>query len=271
MGPFTVLGASGFIGSHLVSWLRQHGADVATPQRDATIGPEPLGAVVYCAGVTADFRARPLDTVESHVCSLRDLLAGHELESLTYLSSTRVYRRAQDTSEQTRLTVDPADPEDLYELSKLTGEALCRSAGPTRHHAVRLSNVYGPRRDRDDFVSALVDQAVTVGRVTVRSAPSSAKDYVSIHDVAPLLAAIAERGTKPTYNLARGRNTSHAEILEALAGATGCDVAFEPGAPSVAFTPIDVRRISDEFGAPTHDIVDDLPALVAARQGRSPG
>src|SRR5215472_2089070 len=69
MSGYTVLGASGFIGQHLVRYLRQNGETVWTPPRDAPeIYAQDLGRVVYCIGLTGDFIERPLDTVEAHVC-----------------------------------------------------------------------------------------------------------------------------------------------------------------------------------------------------------
>jgi len=72
---FTVLGAGGFIGSHLLAHLRQAGHDCFAPARgDATLFAEELGHVIYCIGLTADFRSRPFDTVRAHVCLLADVL-----------------------------------------------------------------------------------------------------------------------------------------------------------------------------------------------------
>lgn len=57
----TVLGASGFIGRHLTAELERRGVDHHSPGRHESPGGGPLGHVVYCAGVTGDFRRRPLD------------------------------------------------------------------------------------------------------------------------------------------------------------------------------------------------------------------
>ena len=113
----TVLGAQGLIGSQILHYLQQRGVDTFAPAKhDERIFTEPLGQVIYCIGLTADFRQRPLETVEAHVCLLRRLLATAQFESLTYLSSTRVYAQSDDTSENANLVVNPNQASDLYNL-----------------------------------------------------------------------------------------------------------------------------------------------------------
>src|SRR5687768_14738265 len=87
----TVLGSQGFVGRHVVQELEQRGLPYFAPPREAPLSGTPLGDVIYCIGLTADFRSRPFETVEAHVVKLRDVLEGCDLDSLLYLSSTRVY------------------------------------------------------------------------------------------------------------------------------------------------------------------------------------
>jgi len=79
MNRCTVLGGQGFIGRHLTRYLRGLGYEVWVPDREALDDylkmPETtLGEVFYCIGLTADFRARPFDTVRAHVSLLADVL-----------------------------------------------------------------------------------------------------------------------------------------------------------------------------------------------------
>ena len=71
MTQFTVIGASGFLGSRLVTALTASGHEVYAPTRDdPALFTRPLVRVFYCAGLTGDFIARPFDTVEAHVSLL---------------------------------------------------------------------------------------------------------------------------------------------------------------------------------------------------------
>lgn len=264
---FTVLGASGFIGSALAAALRANGYSVYTPQRgDPAVFEADLGHVIYCIGMTADFRSKPFETVDAHVAVLADVLRRAHFESLLYLSSTRVYANAARAEEQACLQVDPADPSDLYNLTKLTGESLCRTCGKPGVRVARLSNVVGADPDSENFLSALIREALG-GRVELRSDPDSSKDYILLDDVVALLPAIAAGGKHWLYNVASGRSLRHAELVARLAALTGCEVAVRPAAPRVDFPVIDTARIRDEFYFSAGSVVDSLARLVEqARQ-----
>jgi nucleoside-diphosphate-sugar epimerase len=258
----TILGAGGFIGSHLAAFLDRSGLAFQAFGRDPPAGT-PLGHVIDCVGVTGDFRARPLETVAAHVGRLPALLGAADFDSFLYLSSVRLYRRgAGPAREEEALILDPADPDTLYDVSKAAGEALVLSLGP-KARVARLANVYGARQ-RDTFLAALIAEGKTSGIVRLRSAPDSRKDYVDVEDVVELLVKIALGGRHRLYNIASGVQISHARLLAALAECTGWRVEVAGDAPLIPFPPIDVSRISDEFGFAPRNLFDALPAVVAA-------
>jgi len=246
---WTVLGASGLIGRHVVARLRTTGETVFAPGRtDAGIYERRLGHVIYAIGLTADFRQRPFDTVQAHVSRLAEILQRTDFDSLLYLSSTRVYMHAEDSSEDAPLSVRSQDPSDLYNLSKLMGESLCLHSGRPSVRVARLSNVIaGEDTDTDNFVPSIV-RAARAGCIVLHTALDSAKDYIHIEDVAELLPRIAVQGRERLYNVASGVQVSHAQWIELLAAQTGCKVEVASGAPTVRFAPIDIRRVQREFG-----------------------
>lgn len=243
----TVLGGHGYIGQHLVAYLRQIGYICWVPERgDGSLFERDLGTVFYCIGLTADFRNRPFDTVDAHVGVLREVLQRAHFDQLIYLSSTRVYLGATDTDEEQTLTVNVGDPDELYKLSKLMGESLALHSGrPCK--VVRLSNVVGGANgNSDSFVYGLLREARS-GHVVLRSDPDSAKDYIHIDDVTALLARIAAGSQYRIYNLASGVQTSHRQWLEHIGAATGCTWSVSPDAPLQQFFTINTRRIQTEF------------------------
>ncbi len=254
---FTVLGGRGFIGSHLVRHLRNQGHEVWVPQRDdpALFGRE-LGHVIYAIGLTADFRRRPLETVEAHVGVLRRVLVAGQFESLTYLSSTRVYAGAASTSEAAALRADPNAPGDLYNLSKLLGESLCLHCGHVGMKVARLANIVGappapgPASDPGgaNFIDALLDAGRRTGHVRLETSLASAKDYLGIDAAVDLLARIALSAHTGIFNVASGHDVSNAEIKRLIERETGWSVAVAPNAPTWSFAPIDVSRVTRLFG-----------------------
>lgn len=233
---FTVVGAAGFVGSRLCATLKARGAQVWAPARDEPWPwHRPLGHVLYCAGLTADYLARPFNTVQAHVSHLAAVLQ-HGLQhgamdSLVYLSSTRLYDALGDSlaREDAVLPMAPANPRHLYDLSKALGESLCQVAGQGRARVARLACVYEGLRDADGFLPALLRQ-VQVARntgaqvVEVASSPHFTRDYVHVDDVVEALIRIALHGHEPVYNVASGANVSNAELFAYLERRTGCQV-----------------------------------------------
>lgn len=261
LSTFTVLGASGYIGSRLVAHLQAQGHSVWSPARGAAeVFTRQLGHVIYCVGLTADFRTRPFDTVDAHVGLLAEVLRRAQFHSLLYLSSTRVYMGATRTDEDAPLAVLPGDLSYLYNLTKLTGESLCHACGRPGVRVARLSNVVGPGMDAasGNLVADLLHQAQG-GRIVLRSDPQSAKDYVHVDDLLDWLPRIALAGRAATYNVASGRQTTHAQWLAWLQARTGCSVEVAGQAPLQAFHPINVLRLQGEWGvAPRAVLADDL-------------
>lgn len=265
----TVLGASGFIGTHIAGYLNATGVPVWAPDRnDPEILTRDLGDVVYAIGLTADFRTRPYETMDAHVSRLSDVLSRGNFDRLLYLSSTRVYGRAESGVEDADILVNPADPSDLYNLSKLAGESLCRAAGNGVRIA-RLSNIIGRDPESENFVSALVREAVQSGRIELQSNPRSAKDYLMIHDAVDAIVTVLRHGDRPIYNIASGVQRTAGEIAKAISRATSAKVEVAHGAPQFDFPEINVSRLSRAYAAlgrhwSPADVLDHLEDLVAA-------
>ena len=87
----TVLGHSGFIGSHIVDGLKSKGMKVFLPGRNEDLRGKTLGKVIYCIGLTADAKKKPFDTIAAHINKLSEIILHSDFEDITYASSTRVY------------------------------------------------------------------------------------------------------------------------------------------------------------------------------------
>ncbi|HEX3579437.1 MAG TPA: CmcI family methyltransferase [Thermoanaerobaculia bacterium] len=258
----TVLGASGFIGSHLVRYLQQHGIEHQAPARHERLAGRDLGHIIYCIGLTADFRDRPFDAVEAHVSKLVEILRTATFESILYLSSIRLYAGSNGVARETDdLRFNPAHFEDIYTLSKATGEAVVLALGP-KGRVVRISTAYGVDQPQS-FLGSIIQEAIREGRITLRSALESERDYISIDDLVPLLVRIATNGRHQIYNAGGGKNVTNGEVTAAISALTGCTVSVVADAPKTGFARIDCSRIEEEFGFSAARVLDDLPRLVA--------
>jgi nucleoside-diphosphate-sugar epimerase len=264
---FTILGASGFIGATLAAWLQSqdepvHGITRAVLPR-LLAEHRPVGHVIDCIGLTGDFRERPLDTAEAHVGLVARCLAELRFDSFLLLSSTRVYTRAFATHERALLAADPTDPSELYNVTKLAGEALCLADPRPTVRVARLSNVYGIGMPATSFLGEVLREGRETGQVTFRQGPTSAKDYISVAAVVRILPAIASAARYRLYNVATGHNTEHAAIARCLHDSAGWRTSFAADAPTVRHRPIDTARLEAEFGAAHGDLINDLPGMLA--------
>ena len=261
---FTVLGHTGFIGRRLAALLEAQDEVVYTPAHgDRGVFEHHLGHVIDCVGCDRSVTEAHA-VVDSHVTHLSNVLAHAKFDSFLYLSSTRVYLNARHANEDAELTVLPDDPDRLFNLTKLTGEALCLSMDKPDVRIARLSNVYGynPRSTR--FLASLIRAAVTGGCLKLSLSPESAKDYVSTDDVTDMLPRIALSGRHRIYNLAAGRNTSARVLVGKIQELTKCRSEWQEGAPTIRYPEISIDRLVGEFGYSPRDVIEDLASVIAA-------
>lgn len=214
---FTILGASGFVGRNLVKYLKSAGLQCKAPHRDSIkTARNYAGHLIYAIGLTSDFRTHPLETVEAHVCLLHKILAEAEFDSLTYLSSTRLYQGVEGTAENSSLKINPHALDSIYNISKAMGESLCLHSGRKNVKIARVSNIVGLRDDADIFIEQVLHDVVAKGRVHIQDSLLHAKDYVSIDDAVSAIVKIALSEADGCFNIASGENTSHRKLLRHL-------------------------------------------------------
>jgi nucleoside-diphosphate-sugar epimerase len=246
--PFTVLGGRGFIGSRLVAFLARNGIPCQAPDRDDTTHfRAPLGHVVYCIGLTADYAVRPFDTVEAHVSLAARYLKECDFASFVYLSSTRLYDAGGGGQVEAPLHLDPSNPRHIYDFSKGLGESLCNVAGRDRARVARLSSVYSDDLGDETFLHGLLRRARSEPEVLVQTAPDSERDYVHIDDVCLALVAIAVMGRRLIYNVASGENVSNVDLFAAIEEANGCRIRASAPRTGARFTKVDVLPLEEDF------------------------
>lgn len=262
MIKYSIFGPNGRIGRALVRHLfKDRDVEVRCMPRNVEKSDlRDLGSVVYAAGLTADFRQRPFDTMRAHVTSISDILEFGTFDSLTYLSSTRLYQHASSGSVDAKFTVDSQSPCDIYTLSKLSGEALCLQANEAVRVA-RLSNVVGLGEvGADTFVGAIAQEAMS-GCIKFRTSQSSAKDYIWLDDVVQLLVEIPVKAHQRIYNLASGQKITNKEWAAALKNQTGCEIIFDENAPEIVFHDIDIEKTKADFGFRAVSVIERVSEI----------
>jgi len=259
---FTVLGANGFIGSNIVKYLKEQEIECHTPEiRKEDISNHSLGHVIYAIGLTSDFRTRPFDTVNAHVCTLQKILQEINFDSFLYLSSTRVYAGSNSACEEDNLTVNPLSINEIYNISKIMGESLCLASEKSNIRIARLSNVIGDEYLSGSFLDSVLRDILEKQKVVLRTTLDSEKDYISINDVIEILPEITMRGKEKIYNVANGKNTKVNEILKAISRVTKFDIEVSNDANYTTFPKISIGRIRKEFlfnPTPISEIIEDL-------------
>ena len=263
----TVLGANGFIGTHLTHYLKTHNIAYHAPKKeDKTIFEKNLGNVIYAIGLTADFRTRPLETVEAHVCLLNRLLKQKNFESLTYISSTRVYAGSESTDENAILKVNPIHYGDLYNLSKLMGESLCLHNGRLNTKVIRLSNIIGVRTDNDFFLDQLITEGQLHGSIEFQTSLDSQKDYLYIDDAVSSIVAITRSSENGIFNVASGESISNGQIADFIHNRFGFDIHVRSDAPRLNFIPIETTKTSRLFAFNPRKFIDYFPDYLSKIQ-----
>ena len=251
---YTIFGSTGRIGSYLKKKIISDGNSVFSPSRkDYYSAHKNLGHVVYCSGVTSDFKYRSFDTIESHVCLLSFLLKHKNFESFNYLSSTRL-------NFPKRSYINKISPKfyggceiDIYNASKLAGEALCIQSKISNVKITRICHVVNPNdKQRENFLSDICGQAKK-GEVVLNSSLETKKNYIHIDDLSFLLQLIGPFGKKKFYNIGSNNLISNNEIIKKLTKITKCSVTMSNDAQTVLESKINISSLKKEFHyKPTH-------------------
>jgi UDP-glucose 4-epimerase len=257
-----VTGGAGFIGSHLVEGLLQHGWSVrvlddfssgneenlaATCDRidllrgdvrdTAVLARAVVGAdvIFHLAAIASVPRSveEPFDTHDVNLNgTVRLLEAARDagVRRVVFAASAAIYGEGEELPKREEMAPDPASP---YALQKYAGECYC--AFFSRFHgletvSLRYFNVYGPRQSPGSAYASVVPlfvQACLKGDAArIDGDGKQTRDFVFVGDVvrANLLAADTAGISGITMNVASGRSTSVNQLLATIQEITGAHV-----------------------------------------------
>ncbi|PMH74644.1 NAD-dependent epimerase/dehydratase family protein [Vibrio cyclitrophicus] len=260
---YTIIGGQGFIGSTLVSYLKDKGANVYVPKKnDNSIYQNKLGTVIYCAG-NGDCINTPHKVLEANVLLLSKILQDSDFDKLIYLSSTRVYMGSDAAHESSSLTVFNNDDRRLFNITKLVAEELCLKSN-RKTIIIRPSNVYGVALNSPLFLPSITRDAIKHGKITMYISPDYSKDYVSVDDVVRTIHDLANKKhlSKKIYNVASGENTSAYKIAQTLVEATGCQVEWVNTVTDEMFPTTDISSLKSDIDYNPRNVINDISEMV---------
>ncbi|UOE44485.1 NAD-dependent epimerase/dehydratase family protein [Agromyces larvae] len=294
MARAVVIGANGFIGSHLVDGLVREGHDVRAfdrfSSRRATFTSDSVEVVTgeflsradleaavegqeyvfhFLSTTTpATAEADPTLDIRTNVAQTVELLescAAAGVEHLYFASTGGAIYGDQGLAEYSES--DRALPISPYAIGKLTIEHFLHYFQAThglRSTVLRVSNPFGTRQkpnSKQGLIPIALRQ-IALGRPVVRFGDGSmVRDYVYVEDLVKMVLAITGHETAhDLYNLGSGVGYSVNDVFDSIRRVTGeeFEIVERPVPPTfVDRVILNTDRYRDEFGEHSLTSLDD--------------
>ena len=297
MSRVLVLGANGFLGSHIVDSLIASGYSVRAFDRfsnqdirfienenielfsgdflnrsDIRKALNGVEYVFHLVSTTnpATAEADPLIDIDTNikgsVALFQDCVASGRVKRVLYASSGGTVYGEHDSSEPINES-EPTLPVSPYGIGKLTIENYLRYFSVKEgleSVSFRIANPYGERQPlmrKQGVIPIFLEKIMKGEEVTILGDGSMVRDYIYVKDVADMMVeTLAHTPKYDVYNIGSGRGSSVSEIVDTVAEVTGLGVkSIYKSAPKtfIHTSVLDTSRYDNEFGRHNHTSLRD--------------
>ncbi len=285
MANCLVLGANGFLGSHLVDSLISQNHFVRafdkyvddktrfTPSNNIELFPgeflnesdlakslENIDYVFHLVSTTTPISSEdnPLVEIDTNIRYSVELFSKcveKRVKKVIFASSGgSIYGNASLDKINEDILPEPISP---YAIGKLTVEKFLsyfRAKYGLESVVYRISNPYGSRQSlnaRQGVIPIFLNQVINDEPITIYGDGSMVRDYIYVSDVVKMISRSFIEAKSPIYNLGSGVGVSVNEIVESIYSVVGQTTKLNHVATPSTFVQknvLDVTRFVDEFG-----------------------
>jgi UDP-glucose 4-epimerase len=281
-----VLGANGFIGSHLVDKLVQKGESVRAFDRfgerpvnfslnanieqfsgnflnraDLESALEGMDYVFHLVSTTTPATAEndPLIDIDTNIRMSVEFLeecVKHDIKRVIFASTGGAIYGDVNSDAPISEDTNP-QPVSPYAIGKLTIEHYLRYFSRKFDLSTltfRISNPYGERHspiNRQGVIPIFLHHIANNEPITLLGDGSMVRDYLYVEDLASLIALSFQGAKQPLYNLGSGQGVNLNELIETIKKVTQREIDIEhlPKPPTfVQKAVLDISRFKAEFG-----------------------
>lgn len=296
MSKCLVLGGNGFLGSHLVDALIEHGHEVRAFDRfkegkhtfsanehvdimpgdflnraDLTKALQDIEYVFHFISTTTPIASEndPLIDIETNIrmsVELFEECVKANIKKVVFASTGgAIY--GSNSSEHVSEAVLPL-PISPYAIGKLSIEHYLRYFATKRgleSVVFRISNPYGERQSlaaKQGVIPIFLQHIAKNEPITVLGDGTMVRDYIYVKDMAQMIAQSFASTTQDIYNLGSGQGVSVNELVETIGGIVPNEIQIthQDNPPTfVEKIVLDTSRFTEEFGiVPKTDLADGI-------------
>lgn len=257
-GRLVVVGATGFVGSHVAARARRAGWPVVElSSRDVDLGLPSSGlalaaaledgdTVVHAAAVVPSRNATDVSRNLLMTQALVDALAGVAIAQLVVVSSDAVYGSESGVVTET----SSCSPDSLHGVMSLAREMVCAEVATPVLTLIRPAAIYGNGDTHNSYgPNRFARQVLDSGEVTVFGAGEATRDHVTIDDVTEVIVRAVETRQAGIINVASGQSISFADLADLVrdAGPAGARVVVAGSESSPTFRTYDISELVRRF------------------------